>query len=202
MAYLGGDYVPEPSPPGEAAPTPVLPENFDDLDDAAKRKAEDELKAAKRHYDYTFYTEKINPTLHRHRTEPELALCTWPLASVSGTWDEGLAFFEHCLIMICDFWYSIDPGKPCPISFTAEERAENKRAFALWRRDLEIEGLASEIGVQPDGVLDVDKLEEARRRNTEVMERFVGALPEHERADARRRWPFQDGALLTAEPCR
>jgi hypothetical protein len=203
MAYSGGKYVPEPSPPGEAAPTPVLPENFDDLDDAAKRKAEDELKAAKRYWVYTLFTEKHNPTLHRNRTQTELALCTWPLYWASRTWDEGLAFFENCLIIICDSWHSIDPDKPCPISFTAEERAENERALALWMRDQEIEQLVSEIGVQPDGVVDADKLEEARRRNTEVMERFVGALPEHERADARRRWPFQDGALsLTAEPCR
>jgi len=31
MAYSGGKNVPEPSPPGEAAPTPVLPEQFNEL---------------------------------------------------------------------------------------------------------------------------------------------------------------------------
>lgn len=205
MAYSGGKYVPEPSPPGEAAPTPVLPEQFNDLDDSEKRKAEEELKAAKRYWVYTLFTEKQNPTLHRHRLrlDGELALCTWPLYWASRTWDEGLAFFENCLIMICDSWDSINPDKPCPISFTAEERRENERLLTTWMREQELEQLSSEIGVQPDGVVGFSDLEEARRRNLAVMERIVSALPEREREDARRRWPFQDGALsLTAEACR
>jgi hypothetical protein len=39
----------------EVDPTPVLPENFNDLDDAAKQKGEAELKAAKRYWVYAVY---------------------------------------------------------------------------------------------------------------------------------------------------
>ena len=204
MNYPGGKYVPQPSPPGIAAPDPVLPESFDELDAIEKQQAEDELKAAKRYHVYTLLTERLNLTLHEQRTNEELLLlCTWPLYWASRTWDEGLAFFENCLIMICDSWDSIDPNNPCPISFTAENRSENERLLSVWMRDQEIEQLVSEIGVQPDGVVDHEKLETAIRRNAIVRERFIGALPENEREDARRRWPFQDGALsLTAEPCR
>jgi len=67
-------------------------------------------------------------------------------------------------------------------------------------RDQGIEQPVSEIGVQPDGVVDHEKREETRHRNAAVMDQFVDGLPEHERGDAPR---FQDGALsLTAEPCR
>lgn len=204
MGYPGGKYVPQTSPPGKATPDPVLPEIFDELDAIEKQKAEDELKAAKRYQGYTLLTERFNPALHKQRTNEErLLLCSWPLYWASRTWDEGLAFFENCLIMICDSWdSSIDPTIPCPISFTAEDRSENERLLSIWRRDQEIEQLVSEIGVQPDGVVDNGKLEAVIQRNAIVRERFVGALPENEREDARRRWPFQDGALsLTTEPC-
>ena len=181
MAYSGGKYVPQPSPPGNTASTPVLPERFADLDDVEKQKAQGELKAVKRYHVYTMFTEGYNSTLHRHRTHEELLeLCTWPLYWASRTWDEGLGFFERCLIMICDSWDSINPDMPCPIEFTAEERSANKRSLSIWIRDQVVEKLVSEIGVQPDGVVDHDKLEEARRRNVAVMEQFVAALPEHE----------------------
>jgi len=179
----------------------VLPEQFTDLGDVEKQRAQEELKAAKRYRVYTMFTEKYNPTLHRHRTHDELLALYW----ASRTWDEGLAFFERSLIMIYDSWNSINPDKPCPISVTAEESSADERSLSIWMRDQEIEQLVSEIGVQPDGVVDHDKLGEARRRNVAVMEQFVAALPECEREDARRRWPFQDGALdctvllLTAE---
>jgi len=60
MAYSGGKYVPQPSPPGEVAPAPVLPEWFNDVDNVEKQKAQDELKAAKRYRVYTMFTEKYN----------------------------------------------------------------------------------------------------------------------------------------------
>jgi len=50
--------------------------------------------------------------------------------------------------------------------------------------DQEIEQLVSEIGVQPDGVVDREKREEAHHRNAAVMDQFVSGLPEHERGDA------------------
>ncbi len=72
--------------------------------------------------------------------------------------------------MICDSWQLINPDKPCPISFTAEERIENERLLSVWMRDQEIEQLVSEIGVQPDGVVEYDKLGEARRWNAVLIE--------------------------------
>jgi len=67
-------------PPGEASPMLVIPEQFDELDDVEKQKARGELKAAKRYRGNIMLTEKLSPTLHRHRTETELlSLCTRPL---------------------------------------------------------------------------------------------------------------------------
>ena len=123
-------------------------------------------------------TEKYNPTLHTMK----------PLYWTSRAWDGGLVFFEKSLITICHSWDDINPDRP--ISFTAEERSENEQSLSIWIRDPEFEQLVIEIGVQPDGH---DRREEVRYRNAAVMDQFAGGLPQHERKDARRQWPFQDG---------
>jgi len=63
-------------------------------------------------------------------------------------------------------------------------------------RDKEIKLPVSEVGVQPDGMVERDKLEAASRRNAAVRERFIDSLPENEREDG-----ADDGHFKT-EPYR
>ena len=139
---------------------PVLPERSDELDDVEKQRARDELQAAKYYHAIQCSLRSFNPTLHKHRTYAErLSLCTRPLYLASWMWDESSAFFEHRLIMTCDSWNKIKSDQPCPISFMAKERSENECLHSMWMHDKETEQLVFKISVQPDGIVEHDKLE-------------------------------------------
>ncbi|KAJ6591166.1 kinase-like domain-containing protein [Mycena vulgaris] len=202
LDYSHGVYV-APAPPGLAV-RPELPSNFDTLDEEAQRLANSELREANRSKAYDLLTQNRNPSLHKYRYFEHRELYTWPHYWVSRTWDEGTTFLEKILMEVCDEWENIAGSEtPCPISFSDERRANHTEAMRRFVQEQEIEGLIDEIGVQPDGWVPLDKLEDALCRNNEVRDKYISELEEHDRERVRQCWPFQDGALsLTAEPCR
>ncbi|KAJ7156111.1 kinase-like domain-containing protein [Mycena crocata] len=195
-----GRYVSSPAP----GQRPQLPANFDTLDDSAKRLAEAELRQAFRHILYNMTVREKNTPIEEYRAFELKEFYTWPHYWASRTWDEGTAILETILIKVCDEWEEIaGSGTPCPISFSEERRASNAEAMRRFMQEGEINALSEEIGIQPDGWVSVDKLDEAVGRNREVRERCIAGLEEHDKERVRQCWPFQDGALsLTAEPCR
>ncbi|KAJ6631571.1 kinase-like domain-containing protein [Mycena sp. CBHHK59/15] len=203
IEYEDGEYVPAP-PPGLTPTTPRLPSNFDTLDAAAQRLAEAELREAGRYELFTVLTEQENPSLHTYRTFDDRNYYTWQLYWASRTWDEGTALLEKWIIEVCDEWEDLlGTETPCPISISDKRRAEHVEAMRRFVQEREIELLISEIGVQEEGWVTMEKLDDAIRRNEEVRENFIAELEKHDRERVRRCWPFQDGALsLTAEACR
>lgn len=197
-------YIPvELIPGGQLCAQPNLPDSYHSLSKPQQVEAEKELEAVKRYNGYTLLTKELNPSLHAHRTLEDSPLCEVPLSWASNTWDYGTAIFENALINIYATWNSLISHTECPISFSESEKAANKAAVDLWNREQKVWKLYSEIGVGPDGMVQQDKLEEARRSMEVVREKYLQSLPECERENARRRWPYQDGALsITAEVSR
>ncbi|KAJ7701779.1 hypothetical protein B0H17DRAFT_1327423 [Mycena rosella] len=152
------------------------------LDEEAQRLAKIELRNAARSKTYDLLTEEQNPDLHKCRNFEHKELCTWPYYWASRTWDEGTVVFEKFLMQVCDDWEYIGASEtPCPISFSDEQREKHAEVMLQFVQEREIEGLIDEIGVQPDGLVAVDKLDEARRRNEEVRERYILGLEERDR---------------------
>jgi hypothetical protein len=184
-------YVTLPAP-GHA---PQLPSNFDTLDDSAQNLAQVELRQAARHILYELTVKEQNLSLHEYRTFEPKELYTWPHYWASRTWDEGTAIVEKILMEVCDNWEQIaGPDTPCPISFSEERRANHAETMRRFVQSAEIDVLIEEIGVQPDGWVSVDKLEEAICRNREVREKYLAGLEEHDRERIRQSWPFQVGS--------
>ncbi|KAJ7099703.1 kinase-like domain-containing protein [Mycena epipterygia] len=203
LDYSHGTYV-TPVAPGRVDARPELPSNFDTLKDEEKSLANRQLTQAARNELYTIVTEEQNPSLHKYRTFEHTELYSWPHYWASRTWDEGTAILEKVLMEVCDEWEHIAGSDiPCPISFSDERRANHAEDMRRFVQEREIEELIDEIGVQPDGWVPVDKLDDAMRRNREVCETYISGLEQRDKERVRHCWPFQDGALsLTAEACR
>lgn len=101
---------------------------------------------------------------------------------------------EKILMEVCDDWAQIaGPDTPCPISFSEKQRAQHTETMRRFVQEGEINALIEEIGVQPDGWVPLDRLDEAIARNREVREKHVAGLEEHDRERIRQCWPFQVG---------
>lgn len=202
LNYKGGKYIL--AVPGPEDPPPPLPAGFDQLPEAEQLVAKKERQLAMRSAYYHHATRHLNPALHAARVSPWQAWYRTLLEYPQHTWEDGVAPLKQVLIEICDAWDEIAPGTTCPISFDPVEVLNNESRLWGWKAELAAENLRSEIGLGPDGWVEENKLEEAKRRNREVLEQSVAVLHhEDDKAYLRRRWPFQDGARSwSAESCR
>jgi len=187
LPYSGGKYIQ--AEYGPARP-PGLPTGFDDLPGNERSIARTEQRLAARSQYYHYVTQRWNPALHAARFFAWQWRYLMLVEYSSRTWEEGWAPLKQALIDIWQSWGEIAPDTPCPISFSQAEVLANEKSIVGWMREESVKLLCTEIGLGPDGLVKEDKLEEARCRNREALERTVAEV-EHpdDKAYIRRRWP-------------
>jgi hypothetical protein len=159
LEFSGGQYVQGSGfLPDEYMAIPRLPADFDSLNDEAKKRAEDELQTAELHYNYAKLVEEHVPLLHQVRKYRTVLALGWTDAlDYSGrTWDaNGLLQFENALIGTVDWWEHLDPGhgRPCPVTFTEEERKANKSLGEMDELEQILVQLGPSLGIQADGFI-------------------------------------------------
>ncbi|KZT64089.1 hypothetical protein DAEQUDRAFT_770014 [Daedalea quercina L-15889] len=201
LVYSGGKYITIDESPGYP---PELPPDYKSLPPEEKQIARREQVLAAHTKFYHYMTMQLNPVLHAARSAPHRDVLSALSHFAAHSWEEGLPFLRELLIDIVEAWDDLAPGSRCPISFDPADVSANRAKLRQWAVDQELHRFDEEIGIGPEGSVAREELEDAKRRNQDVLGRVMAEQDSvEEKARIHRRWPFQDGGWsLNVERCR
>ena len=174
---------------------PSLPENFDELDETERTKAEEVYHRRLVHYHYVQNTEECNKPHYDAMTDPMCVLRSRLFHHASYPWEGETLELKVALIHATERWEMLTgEGAPCPVVFDAEDirettklnelQGEADKAFEVWQN---IFGLGSE------GWVPTQHYEEAVALCKQTKEEaLTGATSEEERAEIMGHWPWDD----------
>ncbi|KAI9681332.1 MAG: hypothetical protein M1817_002615 [Caeruleum heppii] len=118
---------------------PRLPEDYDDLSETDKSRADAGLKAIKLKKFYEIASRKFNPLLFRamdaiQEEDDEDVSLSAIFDLVGRSWIDGPIPLRWLLMQVAKKWPGLteDAGVPCPITFSAEEMARCKTEADAW----------------------------------------------------------------------
>ena len=175
----------------------ALPDGFDDMTEEEKRQAK-VLRAAQSLY-------KLYE-IHMIWQCPEVAQAlrfqgTLPgkITALAGViFSDGEPALQEMLIRLQDKWATtVDSSIPCPLSFTPEERAEQRDLLDAWNKSIELKhDVLSEMGEYDewDGWVNHKNYKIYKERLARCRESFLSrmAKTEEERSQWIHAWPFED----------
>ncbi|PVH99210.1 hypothetical protein DM02DRAFT_529606 [Periconia macrospinosa] len=175
-----------------------LPDNFDELSADAQLEAKN-LRAAQSLYKlYEIMTLEQSPAASRamrfRRTLPGKIT-----GLANSVFSDGEPVLQGMLMRLQDEWATVcaTPSTPCPLSFTEEERSQQRLLEASWGRGVELMAeVVDQIGAYQgwDGWVNHSNYtvykERLERCRQQFLDRYAGT--EEERKAWMRVWPFQD----------
>lgn len=174
-----------------------LPENFDDLSPEKQLDAK-KLRAAQSLYKlYEIQLIRQCPEVARAlRYKGSLAGQITGLAGSLFT--DGEPIFQGMLMKLQEEWSShVGQSVPCPISFTFEEKKQQREDEAKWTAGVELmEEFLDQVGAYRgwDGWVNHDNYEHFKERLERCREEFLNnhSTTDEERSQWKTVWPFVD----------
>ncbi|KAF3483542.1 phosphotransferase family protein [Arthroderma uncinatum] len=176
---------------------PERPDDYENLPEADKLRADKLYESAICHKLYEVFSIKQNP---RHYA----AIChndTWqtphikPIKSINEAWSNREVFtIRSSLMGVVDHWSELSPGSPCPISFSEDEKqAHNEEIDNRDYLDQLIE-VYQNAGILPaDGVVDPEDYDILHESSYLQKEKFLSLAEDDEQREwLNKIWPYQD----------
>jgi hypothetical protein len=177
----------------------TLPDDFDTMSEEAQHQAK-VLRAAQSLYKlYEITMLQQCPEIARAlRFRDTLQGQITGIAS--SIFSDGEPILQGMLIRLQDEWAKcVGTSMPCPLSFTANDRAQQQRLEASWSEGVELmHEVLTEIGAYQgwDGWVNHSNYSVYKERLARCRENFLDryAETEEERSQWTRAWPFEDKA--------
>ena len=174
---------------------PSLPENFDDLGEAAQSFAKELHRRRLVHYYYLKSTEGFNEVHHAALADPMDVLRRRLFEHAGNLWEGETIALKVDLIEATKSWETLtEGGAPCPIVFDDDDvRKTMELDAALRDADNSIQGAQNIIGSGSEGWVPRDHYEGAMARTKKLKEDILAAaMSVEERAEIEAHWPFDD----------
>lgn len=174
---------------------PSLPENFDDLDEAAQSYAKELHRRRLVHYHYVKSTKECNEVHRAALADPMGVLRRRLFEHAGDPWEGETIALKVDLIEATKSWETLtEGGAPCPVAFDDEDVRDTMELDAALRDADEIlQGGQNVIGFGPEGWVPKDHYEMAMARSKKLKERALAQVRSaEERAEIEAHWPFDD----------
>ena len=174
---------------------PSLPENFDDLGEAAQSYARELHRRRLVHYHYVKNTEECNE-VHRATLADSMGVLRRRLFEHAGDpWEGETIALKVDLIEATKSWEMLtEGGAPCPIVFDDEDVRETMELEAALRdADESLQRGQNIVGFGSEGWVPNDHYERAMARSKKLKEDILAETRSaEERAEVEAHWPFDD----------
>jgi hypothetical protein len=182
-------------PVSESMTPPLLPENFDELDETERTNAEEVYRRRLVHYHYVQYTEECNKLHYDALTDPMCVLRSRLFYHASNPWEGETLELKVALMRATERWETLTGrGGPCPIEFDAEDvRGTTKLNEVQTKADKAFEVWQNILGLGPEGWVPTQHYEESVALCKQVKEEsLTEATSEEERAEIMTQWFWDD----------
>lgn len=152
---------------------PRLPENYDNLEENAKRQAMQEFQDVRLKKYYDVASRKFNPLLFRAldatREQGENVIQVSTLLAIVGrSWLDGPIPLRELLIQIFENWERFSAEEECPISYSQSEIESSKEQAESWASTYkEFNTLRMQIAGDKEGWVPHEEFDEAKTRYEE-----------------------------------
>lgn len=184
---------------------PTLPENFTTLDPEAQKAAKKLFVAQSLWLTYEIEVQRAAPQLLRTFRHRE-TLPGQVLGMIGSIYDDGEPYMQSLLADITKehVWKEVvgedesgDPSVLCPLRYSEQDLAKQKREYAKWEKDVARKTrVLDEIGVYYgwNGAVSPRDYDELTRRLAAAKQKFLvrESRNKQERALWEKIWPFQD----------
>jgi len=174
---------------------PSLPENFDDLGEAAQSYAKELHRRRLVHYHYVKSTEECNEVHRAALADPMGVLRRRLFQHAGDPWEGETIALKVDLIEATKSWETLtEGGAPCPVVFDDEDVRETMELDAALRdADKSLQHGQNIIGLGPEGWVPKDHYERAVARSKKLKEDVLAETRSaEERAEVEAHWPFDD----------
>lgn len=176
---------------------PEKPEDYDNLPEKDKLRADKLYESALCHKYYEVLTAKKNPQHYAAISHN----VTWkspyiqPIRSISGAWSSREVFgLRSSLLAVVNHWPELQSRDHCPISFSEEDRKlhdeemENRNYIERLMEEFQVAGI-----LPLDGIIDPEDYEIVQKINQMQKEKLMSlAENEEQRGWMDKIWPYQD----------
>ena len=174
---------------------PSLPENFDDLEEAAQSYAKELHRRRLVHYHYVNSTEECNKVHHAALADPMGVLRRRLFQHAGALWEGETITLKVDLIEATKSWERLaEGGAPCPVAFDAADVRETMELdAALSDANASQEKVQNIVGCGPEGWVPNYHYEQAMARSKKLKEAVLaGAEPAEDRAEIEGHWPLDN----------
>ncbi|KAG5645989.1 hypothetical protein DXG03_004590 [Asterophora parasitica] len=174
---------------------PSLPENFDELGEAAQSNEEELHRRRLVHYHYIKSTEQFNEVHSAALADPMGVLRNRLFVHAGEPWEAETIDLKVDLIEATKNWEKLTGGgAPCPLVFDDEDVRETmKLDAALTEADDILRAAQNIVGCGEEGWVPLDHYEEAMARSKRLKEDVLAATSSaEERAEVEAHWLFDD----------
>nr|POE76201.1 altered inheritance of mitochondria protein 9, mitochondrial [Quercus suber] len=184
----------------ESLDLPVLPDNFDDIDEYAQFEQVLLLRKRQLHYHYVNRTMESRSVHGEVLIDPRCALRQKLFSRAGAPWEGDSITLKADLIELTKAWpvfaraASEQSIPPCPIEFSEAEQQEcSKHATAMQEADVQFRTCLDLVGVGPEGWVPSELSEGARIRAQQLLEDTLeDAESDEERQKIQEHWIFSD----------
>ena len=174
---------------------PSLPENFDDLNEAAQGYAKELHRRRLVYYHYVKSTEECNEVHHAALQYPMGVLCRRLFQHAGDPWEGETIALKVDLIEATKRWEMLtEGGAPCPVVFDAEDVRETMELdTALRDADESFQLGQNLVGFGSEGWVPKDHYESTMARSKKLKEDVLAETRSaEERAEVEAHWPLDD----------
>ena len=182
-------------PVSQSMTPPSLPENFDELDDAERRAAEEVHRRRLGHYHYVTSTSEHNGRHYEALTDPLGVLRNRLFDCARNPWEGETLELQVALIRATEAWATFArSGAPCPVVFDAEEVRATMELDEVQRKADEVfEIWQGMLGLGPEGWVPAQDCGRAVAFCRQAKEQaLVEAESPEDRAEIMGHWPWDD----------
>ncbi|KAK7685388.1 hypothetical protein QCA50_011251 [Cerrena zonata] len=182
-------------PVSQSMTLPSLPEDFDELDETKRTRAEVFYRDRLVHYHYVKSMEECNKLHYAAFMDPMYALRGRLFTHTSSPWEGETFELKLALIQATERWNALTGGDVrCPIEFDAEEIRETRKLNKVQEEaDMLFETIRNMIGLGEEGWVSTENYEDVvaffKARKEEGL---ADAESEEERVEIMNNWPWDD----------
>jgi hypothetical protein len=126
-------------PVSQSMAPPLLPENYDELDESERTKVEEVYHRRFVHYHYVQNTKKCNKPHYDALTDPMCVIRSRLFHHASNPWEGETLELKVALIRALERWETLTgEDAPCPVNFDAEDIRETTELNEVQRKADEI----------------------------------------------------------------
>ncbi|KAF7506025.1 hypothetical protein GJ744_012272 [Endocarpon pusillum] len=175
---------------------PKLPDNFNSLPDEDKAIQEEIYRKRQLHFFYLGATSHMNRLHYSALRSNQFTYVSRLYNAARNPWEGDNTTLKAHLIPIITTWPKVcrKDAPDCPVHYSEEEIKECLRRH---EKQLEIDqgmqGMRNFVGVNPEGWVDNDEYEEAKKKAADIKAQWIAeAESEFERKDIEENFPLQD----------